>query len=239
LEKRVENFNNSIHAGMSSLEWDEAAAPSVFGISAKAFMAFSSLKKEPLIGMKKDGFTLSAYGLQAGFGTAGVEGYVRFLPEVNTSGADVGVLGFGLKYDISDLIPAPALPAISVYASYNTQSLGATQNRNYTVQGITEKVKTAVKFDFSTINFGVITGYDLILLSIYAKAGFELGSTDVSWEIPAPNSTNTGLVSDKSTRTIDSSNIRYAAGVSIFGIKLEIGGRGSNISAGAGYGISF
>ena len=39
--------------------------------------------------------------------------------------------------------------------------------------------------------------------------------------------------------TLDSSNLRYATGLSLFGLKAEIGGRGGNIAYAVGYGISF
>jgi len=236
LEKDFEGFNNSIHAGMSTLEWTEAGAPSVFGGSVNVFYAMSSLEKAPAIGLSDEGFTPSALGLQVGFGTAGFEVYARYLPAFETGSADLSVLGFGLKYDLSDLIPVPALPAISAYASYNTQTLSASVSKNVTINNISGDVKTGMELDFSTINIGAIVGYDLIVLSIYGKAAVELGSTDMTWN-QAVAQGNT-VVGQKSTGTFDNTGFRYAVGLALFGIRAEFSGRGSNIALGVGYGIS-
>lgn len=226
-------FSDGMHAAMSSLEWDEAAAPEVFGISVKVFLAGSGVDAIPLLGIQDD-IPVGLIGAQVGFGTMGYEIYVRFLPELETDGADIGMLGFGLKYDLTDLIPIPAMPALSAYASYNSLSFGVTRDiDNPVLQN--QKIKTGISTDFSTINFGIITGYDLIILSVYGKAGLEIGTTELSWDAVDGA---TGAKTNESI-TLDTTSFRYAAGLSLFGIKAEIGGRGSNIAYAIGYGISF
>lgn len=236
LEEKFEGFNNGIHASMSALEWDNASAPDVLGFSAKVFLAGSLIEAEPSLGLSED-VPVGVLGAQVGFGTMGYEIYVRFLPELETDGADVGMLGFGLKYDLSDLIPIPALPSLSAYGSYNSMSLKITPQ--YTVQGQT--VKSTISSDFSTINVGVIAGYDFIILNVYGKAGLEMGTTELEWEfVDQDASMQQGQpVLEKKSHEISSTSFRYAVGLSLFGFKLEGSGRGTSLAYAVGYGISF
>ncbi|KAA3617402.1 MAG: hypothetical protein D8M58_02515 [Calditrichaeota bacterium] len=236
LESEFEDFNNGIHAGMSVLDWTDASGPSVFRFSAGVFFGVGSIEKNEAIGIDDDLYFPGGAGIQLGFGTAGFEAYGRFLPELEMSGANVKVLGFGLKYEITDLIPVPAFPATALFADYNTMTFGATETNSVTVQGVTGDVKTGINLDFSTINIGAMMSYDLVVARIYGKLGVELGSTDMTWNQAIV--TNGVVVPNEITGTLDSTGFRFAAGLALFGFKVEVGGRGSNLAAGVGYGIS-
>ena len=125
---------------------------------------------------------------------------------------NVSALGFGLKYDISDMIPAPGLPSTSLYVDYNTEDLKVNH----------------IDFKLSSINIGTVFGYDFIVIGIYGRLGVELGNSELSWSTPAGD-----VKGDFS-----STGFRYAVGLTAFGFRAEAGGRGSSTSVAVGYGIS-
>lgn len=242
VKKEIEPFTDAFHSGLNVLTFTSAEAPSLFGISVSVFSGFSSIEKNPDIGLTEEGFTISTLGVQAGFGTAGFELYARYFPEFKTSGYNINALGFGLKYDISDMIPVPAFPSTALYAEYNSQTFGVNDKRDVTVDNgvggtINGTVKSGIDMNFSTINIGAIVGYDLIVIGIYGKLGVEIGNTELTWN-QAVASLGQVVKAEKSG-DIETTAMRYAIGLTVFGFRAEIGGRGSNTSAGLGYGISF
>lgn len=236
LEKEVEDLNNGMHAGMSVLDWTDASAPSLFRFSAGVFLGFGAADKNPTIGLKEDVFFPAGAGIQVGFGTAGFEAYARLLPKMETFDYSLNSLGFGLKYEISDMIPAPGLPAIALFADYNTMDFGLNNTNTVTLEGVSGDVNTDIALAFSTINIGAIASYDLVVLRVYAKLAVELGSTDIDWNRAVVSGNS--IVAEKTKLSLDSTGFRYAAGLVLFGLRAEIGGRGGNMFAGLGYGIS-
>ena len=212
LEKEVEDLNNSFHSGMNVLTWTEASAPSVIGLSIGVYSGFGGVDKNANINLKDGGFVIGSAGIQAGFGTAGFEIFARYLPEMDLGDLKSSALGFGLKYDISDMIPAPGFPSTSLFVDYASQDISIND----------------IEMGLSSINIGTIVGYDLIVIGVYGKLAVELGNTEVTWDTPA------GEVKGD----LDSTGFRYAVGVTLFGFRLEGGGRGSSYSVGLGYGIS-
>ncbi len=236
LESEFEDFNNGIHAGMSALDWTDASGPSVFRFSVGIFLGLGSVSKNETIGLEDDAYIPAGAGLQVGFGSAGFEAYGRFLPEVEASGAKLNVLGFGIKYELTDLIPVPAFPATALFADYNTMSFGITEKNDVTVNGVTGEVSTGINLDFSTINIGTMMSYDFVVARIYGKLAVEMGSTEMSWNQAVLS--NGIVVPMDQSGTLESTGFRYAVGLALFGFKAEVGGRGSNMFAGVGYGIS-
>jgi Family of unknown function (DUF6588) len=242
VKKEIEPFTDAFHSGLNVLTFTSAEAPSVFGISLSVFTGFSSIEKNPDIGLTEEGFTFSTLGVQAGFGTAGFEIYARYFPEFKTSGFNIDALGFGLKYDLSDMIPVTGFPSTALYGEYNTQSFGVNDKRNVTVDNgvggtISGTVQSGIDMSFSTINIGAIVGYDLIIIGIYGKLGVEIGNTNLPWNQAV--ATSGQVVKAEKSGDIETTAMRYAVGLTLFGFRAEIGGRGSNTSAGLGYGISF
>jgi len=233
LKSEFEDFNNGTYAGMSALDWTDASGPSVFRFSAGVFAGFGSVAKNKDIGFDSDIFVPTT-GLQVGFGTAGFELYARIMPELEFSSAKLKALGFGLKYELTDLIPVPAFPSTALFVDYNTMDLGVNENRS--IDGTTQKVKSQIDLNFSTINIGAMMSYDFIVARVYGKLAVELGNTDMSWN----SATAVGGVPVENTikDELESTGFRYAVGLALFGIKAEVGGRGSNLFAGLGYGIS-
>ena len=213
LEKEVEDLTNGFHSGMNVLTWTEASAPSVIGVSVNVFSGFGGIEKNAAIGLKDGSFVIGTAGIQAGLGTAGFEVFARFLPEMDLGDLKIGALGFGLKYDISDMIPAPGFPSTSLFVDYNSQDISIND----------------IEMGLSSINIGTILGYDFIVIGVYGKLGVELGNTEITWDTPA------GEISGD----LESTGFRYALGLTLFGFRAEFGGRGASTSVGLGYGISF
>jgi uncharacterized protein DUF6588 len=236
LETEFEDFNNGVHAGMGVLDWTDASGPSVFRFSAGVYMGVASVKKNETIGINNDFYMPAGAGIQLGFGTAGFELYFRYLPELELSGANLKSLGFGAKYELTDLIPIPAFPATALFVDYNTMTFGITETNTVVVDGVSGDVKTGINLDFSTINIGTMMSYDFLVARVYGKIAVELGSTDMSWNQAVLIAGQ--VVADGTSGTLDATGFRYAVGLAAFGIKVEVGGRGSNLFAGLGYGIS-
>lgn len=239
LEDDMEPFLNAFQSGLSVLTWTSGDAPDVFGISIGAFAGFGSIEKNPAIGIPKDVFFPSTLGIQLGLGTAGFEAYARFAPEIDTDGASVDGFGIGLKYDISDLIPVSGFPSASAYVEYNTMNFGISGSTVYTDQttNLSGTISNDIELGFSTINVGAVVGYDLVILGVYGKIGVEMGNSELSWTTGAVS--NGIIVADTQKGDISNTNLRYAVGLSLLGIKAEIGGRGASTAIGLGYGISF
>jgi hypothetical protein len=242
VKKEIEPFTDAFHSGLNVLTFTSGDAPSVFGISVSVFAGFSSIEKNPAIGLTEEGFTFSTMGVQAGFGTAGFEIYARYFPELETSGFNIDALGFGLKYDLSDMIPVTGFPSASLYAEYNTQSFGVNDQRAVAVDNgaggtINGTVKSGIDMNFSTINIGAIVGYDFLVIGIYGKVGVEIGNTELTWNQAV--AAGGQVIAAENSGDLETTAMRYAVGVTVFGFRAEIGGRGSNTSAGIGYGISF
>jgi len=213
LEKEVEDLNNGFHSGLNVLTWTEASAPSLIGVSVMVFSGFGGVEKNAAIGLKDGSFVIGAAGLQVGVGTAGFEAFARFSPEMDLGDLKIDALGFGLKYDISDMIPAPGFPSTSLFVDYNSQNISVNK----------------IEMGLSSINIGTIVGYDFIVIAVYGKLGVELGNTEITWDTPA------GEISGD----LDNTGFRYALGLTLFGFRAEVGGRGASTSVGLGYGISF
>jgi len=237
VKKQIEPFTDAFHSGLNVLTFTTADAPSILGINVSVFTGFSSIEKNSDIGLTEEGFTFSTLGVQAGFGTAGFEIYARYFPEFETEDYSIDALGFGLKYDLSDMIPVVGFPSTSLYAEYNTQKFGASTSKVITENNVSGTVKTGIDMSFSTINIGTIVGYDLIVLGIYGKLGVEIGNTTLTWNQGVESGGQ--IVANEIEGDIETTAMRYAVGVTVFGFRAEIGGRGSNTSAGIGYGISF
>ncbi|HHM02560.1 MAG TPA: hypothetical protein ENJ15_06065 [Caldithrix abyssi] len=237
----MDGINNAAYAGMNVLDWTDASGPTLFRISAGVFLGVGSFDQNPAIGLTEDGYLPAGIGLQAGFGTMGFEAYARYFPETEVQGLSLQVLGFGLKYELSDLIPIPAFPAIAIFADYNTMGFAINASRDvYLSDGVTKAgtVDSGIDLQFSSINIGAMISYDLLLIRVYAKAAYDIGKTDVSWIYATASSV--GSVQESSqTGTLDNAALRLAAGVSIFGIKAEVGTRNGSQFAGLGYGIAF
>lgn len=234
LESEFEDFNNGILAGMSALDWTDASGPSVFRFSAGIFVGLGGIEKNKLIGIDDDLFTPGGIGLQLGFGTVGFEFYARFLPEFEVSDADLKTLGFGIKYELTNLIPIPAFPSTALFVDYNTMDLSVNDKRE--IPGVSSKINSEIELKFSTINIGAIMSYDFIVARIYGKLAVELGNTDMSWN--SVTNAAGSPVEKTITGDLKSTSFRYAVGLVLFGVKVEVGGRGSNLFAGLGYGIS-
>jgi len=228
LEGDFEDLNNGVYAGMNALDWTDASAPSLFKFSADILLGFGSVGKNPDIGIKDDLFFPTAAGLQLGFGTAGFEAFARFMPETEAFSYKMKALGFGLKYEISDMIPVPGFPSVALFADYNTLDFGVNENRD--VNGV--KYKSKIDMSFSSVNIGTILSYDFVVARVFGKLGVDMGSTDLSWNSVVNNTEN--LVKGDLSGT----GFRYSIGAALFGFRAEIGGRGSNMFAGLGYGIS-
>jgi len=242
VKKDIEPFTDAFHSGLNVLTFTSADAPSLFGVSVSVFTGFSSLDKLPKVNQKEDGFIMSTLGVQAGFGTAGFEIYARYFPEQELSNFKINALGFGLKYDLSDMIPVVGFPSTSAYVEYNSQLFSASDSRNVVVNDgnngtVSGTVKSGIDMNFSSINIGAIVGYDLIVLGIYGKLGVEIGNTELTWNQAVAS--NGQVIANENKGDIESTAMRYAVGLTFFGFRAEIGGRGSNTSAGIGYGISF
>ncbi len=240
VEDEVQNVTDGIHAGMSALDWTDGSAPSVLGLSVSVFTGFGSFKASEEIGLQDGGIALGNVGAQVGVGTAGIEVYARYFPETEFSDVKLKTLGFGLKYELSKLIPAPMFPAIGLYADYNTLDFGVNTRRTGTLEGGVEySTKAGIDLSLSTINIGVIVSKSLIFVSFYGKLAFEMGNSDITWNSAvASGGVMQGYTILQQSQEFDNNGIRYGVGIKLMGIRAEVGGRGSNLYLGLGYGIS-
>ncbi len=245
VDDQVQDITDAVHSGMNVLDWTDGSGPTLFRVSVDVFAGFGSFDALPEIGLKDSGIAPGALGVQGGFGTAGLEAYVRYFPELTVSDVDVSSIGFGLKYEISKIMPIPMLPSTSVYVDYNTLSFGVNATRKGSVPysgnngttNVSYEAKSGIDMAFSTINIGLIASYDLVLVRFYGKLAYEIGSTDIDWNyVTAVSETEYEI--RKNSDEFTNSGLRYGVGMSLFGIKAEAGGRGSNLYFGVGYGIS-
>lgn len=236
LEKEFEDFNNGIYAGMSALDWTDASGPSVFRISAMVFASVGSIPKNTALNISDDIYTPSGLGAQVGIGTMGFEAYVRMLPEVELDGVKYKSLGFGLKYDLTSLIPVPGFPATAIFVDHNTMDFGISKSKQVTVSGQTGDINTGVDLGFVTNNVGLMMSYDLLLVRVFGKVAMEMGTTSTTWNQGVVS--NGQVVEEKVSGEIDSNGFKISAGFTAMGIRAEVGTRGGNLFAGLGYGIS-
>lgn len=241
IEKDIEPLTDGLLAGMGVLTYTDAGAPDVFGISVMGYVGFFGIDANEEIGITEDVYFPGALGLQVGLGTAGYEGFVRWFPELEQSGFKLSALGFGLKYDISDLIPVPSMPTTSVYADYNSQTFSVSDDRQVDPDGTgpipAGNINSGIKLGSSSFNVGAVVGYDLIIVGIYGKLGLEFGSTNLEWNTGVAEAGQ--LVEQGNKGDISSTGLRYAVGLTLLGFRVEAGGRGGTIALGAGYGLSF
>lgn len=231
IESQFKDFNRSVYAGMNMLTWTSADTPTLLGINFNIVAGFGSFEASPAIGIDEDGILPTGAAFQVGFGAAGFEAYTRVLPEVEL-GSDIKakIFGFGLEYQLSNLIPVPGFPDIAIFGEYNT--LGLKQDREIaTGYG---SIDSGVDLKFKSTNFGVVISKSLAILRIYGKAGIQSGSTDMMW-----NQAAEGGITNTIRGDISDSQLAYAFGLSIAGLKAEVGARGSNLGFGLGWGMRF
>lgn len=237
----VQNFTDGLHAGLSALDWTDGSAPTLFRISAGVFTGFGSFDASEKIGLESGGVTLGNIGAQVGFGTAGFEVYARYFPQIDISDVQLKTLGFGLKYELSNLVPVPLFPALGVFADYNTLDFGVNATRRGTVPDapmVQYETKAGIDMSFSTVNIGLIASKSFLLFSIYGKVAFEMGKTDITWNSVTSSNVADQYVTVEQNEEIDNNGFRYGVGFTLMGIRAEVGGRGSNLFLGLGYGIS-
>lgn len=239
LQTQFTDINNAIYGGMNVLDWTDGSGPTLFRISAGLFVGVGKFSANDLIGVTSDGYSPAGVGVQAGFGTAGFEAYARYFPKTDVQGLKLNSLGFGLKYEITKLIPVPLFPSTSIYVDYNTIDFGLNDTRDVYTSDTHQKIGTVnagIDMGFKSVNVGAIISYDLLLLRIFGKVAFQSGNTDMNWVYAT--SSNGSVLSENKSGTLTDSGLRIAAGVAIFGIRAEVGSSSGNLFAGLGYGIS-
>jgi len=228
LEDEISPFTDAMHSGLGVLTFTAASSPSSLGFKIGIYSGFSSFDKIQSISMGSDLLRISNGGIQAGLGTSGFEFNLRYLPNlifqdnaVNST-IKMGASGFGIKYDLSDLVSITGIQSVSAYVEYNSLYFSKTDS--------TESTQSYHKFDFSSVSFGTIVGYDFAIIRIFGKTGIEFGKTTINWN---------QWTGRRNSGEIGSTGFRYAIGLTFYGFQIEIGGRNSRFSLGAGYGISF
>jgi hypothetical protein len=231
IETHFSDLNRSVYASINTLTWSSADAPSVFGFNVGLVAGFGSFDANTELGIEDKGILPAFTALQAGFGTAGFEAYARALPEMEL-GSDIKArtLGFGLKYELSNLFPTRGFPDVSLFGEYNTYSL--MQNRDIMTEFGT--IDSGIDLDFESTNFGVLIGKSFPAVSVYGKAGYQSGTTDLAW-----NQALEGGITNRVEGNLSDSQFAYAVGLSFAGIKVEAGARGSNYAFGLGWGFGF
>jgi len=232
---------DGIHAGLSALDWTDGSAPSLFRISVGVFTGFGTFSAQEAIGLKEDGITLGSAGLQVGFGTMGFEAYARYFPDFELSGVSLQSMGFGLKYELSKLIPGPLLPATGIYVDYNTLDFGVNKTRTGDVEGVpglSYETKAGIDMSLKTINIGLILSKDLIIVRFYGKLAYELGSTDITWNYATGVVGQPEAIIEEANQEFDNNGLRYGVGLTLLGFRAEVGGRGSHLYLGVGYGLA-
>lgn len=259
VEEGVQGFTDGLHGGLNSLEWTDGSGPTLFRIGLQIHVGAGMVPAAPEVGLK-DAFPMPSLGAQLNLGTMGAEGYFRIFPEIDMNGAKYGMIGFGLKYDITDFIPVTGFPSTSAYISYSSLSFSAEseqdingtepvtyQNQTYDAQYST-KVTGKAEISASSFNVGAITSYDLVVLRVFGRVALEMGSSEISWNGAEPDKNQVsgnpvtgftiGTKPFKGGNDFGNSSLRIGAGLSLIGIKAEVGYR-SGLYAGVGYGFTF
>lgn len=231
IESDFEDFNRAVYAGINTLTWTGAEAPTTFGIGFGLVTGFGSFKANPVIGIEESGVLPASGAFQVGFGTAGFEAYARFLPEVEiTSDIKTRLFGVGLKYELPGLFDGPGLPDLAIFAEYNTLELK--QDKEIDTQyGM---IDSGIDLKFKSANAGILISEDFEFIRIYGKAGIQSGTTDMMWN----QALEDGLT-NRIEGNISDTAFAYAVGISFAGLKAEVGGRGSNLGFGLGWGLQF
>jgi hypothetical protein len=84
----------------------------------------------------------------------------------------------------------------------------------------------------------VIASKSFLLFSVYGKLAYEIGTTDITWNSVSSSNVAAGYVTVEQNEEFDNNGLRYGVGLTLFGVRAEVGGRGSNLFLGLGYGIS-
>lgn len=188
--------------GYSALMWNSASSPDVFGIQFGVFAAGSAFPE--VANVPTPSFMPNNLGLFVSAGTLGFEAKLRILPTDY-----VNSLGFGLKYDVSTLLPLPpGIPlSLSGYFDYNKVKLGSDEKTGY--------------IDGKATTFGVLVGTKVLIGGVYARVGYEMSSADIVYTpsiagIPA---------SATQTVPVESNGLRLAVGGNIMMFDFEVGTR--------------
>lgn len=217
-EKKLGSVVDWMASGSSGLMWNTASASSTFGFSVGVYAVGSSFPEiEGASDLPK--FLPNNAGIRATVSTMGAEVAFRILPV-----DQVNVLGFGAKYEFTKFLPflPPGTPvSIAGYFDYN--------KFGYKVDDLEMTVKNT--------SFGVLASADFFL-TIYGRAGFELGSGDISYIYDPAKDGFPQLPKYKESISIDSNGMRFAAGLKLLGISVEAGYRNYSYF-GAGWQIGF
>ncbi len=251
-EDGVQGMTDGLHAGLNSLEWTDGSGPDVFRLGISLYTGLGTIPAEPAIGLKDDAY-FPSFGGQVNLGTMGAEVYFRMFPKIDASGVEYGTWGVGAKYDITDFIPVTGFPSTSAYVSYSSFAFSVTDSR--TVDGEYEvapgltypysvPVDSKAEINASSFNIGAITSYDLVIVRVFGRVALEMASSEVKWNTVIPDGTINVQTQTANTKPFEGGNdfgnsgLRLGAGLSLIGIKAEVGYR-SGLYAGLGYGITF
>lgn len=258
-EEGVQGLTDGLHGGLNTLEWTDGSGPTLFRIGLQIHAGVGMVPAAPEVGLKDD-VPMPSFGAQLNLGTMGAEGYFRIFPEVDAGGIKYGMMGFGLKYDITDFIPVTGFPSTSAYVSYSSLSFSAEseqvidgvekvtyQNQTYDASYSTT-VNGKAEISASSFSVGAITSYDLVILRVFGRVALEMGSSEVSWNGAEPDQNKVsgnpitgftiGTKNFNGGNDFGNSGLRLGAGLSLLGVKAEVGYR-SGLYAGVGYGFTF
>lgn len=200
----IKKFAEFLASGTSAMTWTSAGAPSAFGLKVGLFGAAGTV---PEMQGAKDikGIMPNNLGLWVSAGTMGFEGVFRILPTDY-----VNLMGFGLKYEATSLIPLPpGLPlSISGYFDYHKLVFGNDE-------------KTG-KISNTNTSIGALVGGKLLFITLYGRLGFETGTTNFIYTYVEPNT----QISFPFNFDEDSGGMRMAVGGSLSLFDFEVGTRG-------------
>lgn len=201
-------------AGSGGMMWTTASAPSTFGFRVGVF---ANAGKTPELPAQADvpSYFVNSAGVFVAVGTMGFEGIFRILPV-----EQVNSMGFGLKYEFTNLIPLPPGIPVSLAGYFDYSKFGYKEKDN----------------DFSSTNssFGVIASGDLILIKAYGRLGYEMGTAEFKYTYKSGTILGDIPIAGEG----ESNGIRAAAGLSLGLFDVEVGTR-NGLYFGLGASIGF
>ncbi len=204
-EKVLSPITDWMASGSGALTYISAKAPTTFGFRIGLMASAASV---PEIDGAKDapGFGINNAALVASLGTMGFEATLKLLPA-----GDFNSMTVGLKYELTSLVPLPpGIPInLAAYADYNKSSV---------------KVEDT-EIGASNVGFGGLISGDLVILKLYGRLGYEIGSGSMKYTYKPADDGHPELSNQEIDLSPDSNGLRAAIGGSLGFIDVEMGYR--------------
>ncbi|WP_054560123.1 DUF6588 family protein [Croceitalea dokdonensis] len=164
--------SKQVSTALGDIEGVEILVEDSNGLFSEPFELPAGLSAEG-IDFVPSGFIQGSVGL-----FKGLEVKARFLPKVKNDDVAIGLLGAGLQYDFTKLLPADKLLPVAISAVVGYTSLTGDFNLNDTnvVDGENQRLET----NFNTWNFSaVVSTRNIPVINFYGALGYVTGTSNI------------------------------------------------------------